>query len=154
MNVTRTPHGPLPRRLLALGLVAWLAGLGCALGCGAASASAVGAGAGAESPAESCAAMPAPGGHGCCHRAQKRGGEPITARTPARPGGPNMRCPLARQTSDPARKVRTSDDAPATAKSPARTHRPEPGQFHEANAPRPRAHDRGGTYLRCCVFLI
>lgn len=152
MKETRTPHGPLPRRLLALGLVAWLAGLGCALGCGAASAS-VGQ-AGAEPPAESCAAMSAPGGHGCCQRARKRGGEPVTAHTPARPDGPDMHCPLSRQTSDPARKVRTSD-APATAtKSPARTHRPEPWQFHEANAPRPRAHDRGGTHLRCCVFLI
>ena len=151
MNETRTRLGLLPRRLLALGLVAWFAGLGCALGCGAASASV--ARAGEEAPAESCAAMSTQAGHGCCHRAKKSGGASANVGTPARDGGADMYCPLTRQTSDPARKIRTND-APATANAPARTHHIEPGQVYVANSARPLAHDRGGTYLRCCVFLI
>ncbi len=151
MNKTRTRLGLLPRRLLALGLVAWFAGLGCALGCGAASASV--AKAGQESPAESCAAMSTQAGPGCCHRVKNNGGESANVGTPARDGWADMHCPLARQTSDPARKIRTND-APVTANAPARTHQIEPRQGYVANTPRPLAHDRGGTYLRCCVFLI
>lgn len=148
MRETHSKPGPLLRRLVALGLVAWLAGLGCVLGCGAASASA--AGVREEPAAESCAAMSE--GHGCCHRAQQRDGT-ATAEAPARHGDTAAHCPLSRQTSDPARKVRTGDEAPA-AKAPAQTHDSEPRQFYQSSAPRPRAHDRGGTYLRCCVFLI
>lgn len=151
MNETRTRLGLLPRRLLALGLVAWLAGLGCVLGCEAASGVASSPSSREESSGESCAAMSA-SGHGCCHRAKSRGGA-TAAGVPAQRGETFMHCPLARQTSDPARKVRTND-APATAAAPPRSYESESRQFDEATTPRPRAHDRGGTYLRCCVFLI
>ena len=151
MRETHFKPGLLLRRLLALGLVAWLAGLGCVLGCEAALSSAAGVEVREESRAESCAAMSTTG-HGCCHRAKKRG-DSATLETPSRNEGTAAHCPLSRQTSDPARRVRTND-APATATVPARSHEPEPGQFYESSVPRPRAHDRGGTYLRCCVFLI
>ena len=153
MRETHFKPGLLLRRLVALGLVAWLAGLGCVLGCGAAAASsAAGGSAGVreEPAAESCAAMSK--GHGCCHRAKERGAA-AAAEAPARHGDAAAHCPLSRQTSDPARKVRTGD-APPAAKAPAQTHDSEPRQFYQSSAPRPRAHDRGGTYLRCCVFLI
>jgi hypothetical protein len=152
MRETHSKPGPLLRRLLALGLVAWLAGLGCVLGCGAAVSPAAGGRAGVleEPAAESCAAMS--GGHGCCRRAKERGGT-AAAEAPERHGDAAAHCPLSRQTSDPARKVRTGD-APVAATAPAQTHDSEPRQLYQSSAPRPRAHDRGGTYLRCCVFLI
>ena len=148
MRESHRKPGPLLRSLVALGLVAWLAGLGCVLGCGAAASSA--AGVREESAAESCAAMS--GGHGCCHRAKGRAGT-AAAEAPARHTDAAAHCPLSRQTSDPARKVRTGD-APTAAQAPAQTHDPEPQRFYQSSAPRPRAQDRGGTYLRCCVFLI
>lgn len=154
------------RRLTALGLVAWLAGAGCLLGC-AASMGATASAHAVPTPthsaqneshsvkqSDSCAAM---SGHDCCAAVEEDGGE-NDARTSAGAATHGnrtaMHCPLGgRQTSDPARKVRvdTTPDAstPAT-QSPA----PESSYVTPPYAARLLVRDRGSTYLRCCVFLI
>lgn len=186
MPETRPGHAGPPRRfaaaasrrLVALGLVAWLAGLGCLLGCEGPAAAAslkthaarhAGGNGEAESAeaAESCGAMSA--GHGCCHRAKAGAAANSSAAgagtssafvagaSSAAPaggaGGQVTHCPLSRQTSDPARKVR-AQDAPAATKILSQSHGLGSEATRQSTTPRPRAHDRGGTYLRCCVFLI
>lgn len=160
---TRTASGL--RRLTALGLVAWLAGLGCVLGCSAATASnyhaapsQTHAARNESHPAEqsdSCAAM---SGHDCCAGAEREGGEKGDGRSSAaalRPGRRTaIHCPLGgRHAADPARKVRV-DTTPTAAAPAAQSPAPESSHVAPAHAARLLARDRGGTYLRCCVFLI
>ena len=165
MRTLRTRATELSRRLTALGLVAWLAGVGCVLGCSAATASAhhappsqTHAAHNQSHPAarsDSCDAMSS---HDCCARVEREEGEENDGRSSAGRQGRGsrtaMQCPLGgRHASDPARKVRV-DTAPAAA-APA-TQSPAPASSY---VPAPYGadvlvRDRGSTYLRCCVFLI
>lgn len=146
------------RRLTALGIVAWLAGAGCLLGCSASTASAHAPSqphaAQAESHAavqpDSCAAM---SGHDCCASVEESEGD-ASAGAESHGSRTAMHCPLGgRHSSDPARKVRVQTTP--TASAPA-AQSPAPASDYAAP---PRAadmlvRDRGSTHLRCCVFLI
>ena len=138
------------RRLAAYTLVLWLAGAGCIIGC---SGEVVGAAPADESPAsireDSC---PAFSGHGCCHRAESTGDTASVRTLPKYPEN-IFRCPLAGQTADPARKV-SSSDAPPALEAHGLWAAPEALISATLPASRLRVPDRGGTYLRCCVFLI
>jgi hypothetical protein len=154
MRTPRTRLTDLLRRLAALGLVAWLGGAGCVLGCSAAAAPAHAPRADSHSDSvgqpDSCAAMR---GHDCCAGVEEKGGG-ASAGAENRGDRTAMRCPLGgRHASDPARKVRVG--AAPTAYAPA-TQSPAPAPSYSAHAPFAAApvRDRGGTYLRCCAFLI
>lgn len=167
MRAPRTRLAKLPRRLTALGLVLWLAGAGCLLGCSAslgatASAHAVppethAAQAGSHSTErpDSCAAM---SGHDCCAGGEEKEAEETDGRASAgaeRHGGRTaMHCPLGgRHASDPARKVRV--DTAATVATPvAQSPAPASGYVTVPYADDVLVRDRGSTYLRCCAFLI
>ena len=157
----------MTRRLAALGLVLWLAGAGCLLGCSAlmgANASAHAApsqthAAQAEShsaePPDSCAAMR---GHDCCGGVEEKESEEAQGRSSAgaeRHGSRTaIHCPLGgRQASDPARKVRV-DTTPNAAAPATQSPAPAPSYVTAAHPSGPLVRDRGSTYLRCCVFLI
>ena len=163
MPIPRTRAADLPRRLTALGLVAWLAGLGCVLGC----ASSAGANASAHhaAPAEthaarnnshsveqpdSCAAMR---GHDCCAGGEEKEGR-ASAGADAFGSRTAMHCPLGgRHAADPARKVRV-DTTPTASAPAAQSPAPAPGYVAPTCAADALVRDRGGTHLRCCVFLI
>lgn len=169
MRAPRTRTTNALRRLTALGLVAWLAGAGCVLGCSAVTASAHHAAPSQTHAAQdeshneshsagqtdSCAAM---SGHGCCAGVGRESGEKKDDRSSVaagRHGGRTaMHCPLGgRRAADTARKVRvdtTPDAAAPAAQSPA----PESSYAAPPHAARLPVRDRGGTHLRCCVFLI
>ena len=167
MPLPRTRATDLPRRLTALGLAAWLAGVGCLLGCTASARTTASAHAApsrthaaqtdshsVERP-DSCAAMR---GHDCCGGGGEKKSEGAAGRASAvaeRHGSrAAMHCPLGgRHTSDPARKVRV--DTTPTASAPA-TQSPAPAPSYVAppDAVAGLVRDRGSTYLRCCVFLI
>lgn len=167
MPLPRTRAPELLRRLTALGLVAWLAGAGCVLGCAATM--------GATAPhhaatpqthasqpdshaaarADSCDAASE---RDCCAGGEAGEGEGEAGRSSVnaatRGGRTAMRCPLGgRQTSDPARKVRF-DTTPTTATPAAQSPAPEPSYAAPTQADGAPARDRGSTYLRCCVFMI
>ena len=98
------------------------------------------------------------GGHDCCGGAEEgegeEKGERSSAGTEGHGGRTAMHCPLGgRQASDPARKVRV--DAAPTASTPAsQSPAPESSYVTPPYAADALVRDRGGTYLRCCVFLI
>lgn len=165
MRTPRTRTTNALRSLTALGLVAWLAGLGCVLGC----ASSMGATASAHAApsqthsaqneshsaeqADSCAAM---SGHDCCGGGEREEGEDERSSVGVgRHGGRTaMHCPLGgRHASDPARKVRV-DTTPAAAAPATQSPAPEASYVTPYDTARLPVRDRGGTYLRCCVFLI
>ena len=171
MPFPRTRTTAALRCLTALGLVAWLAGLGCVLGCSAATASTHHAASQAHAaqneshPAEqeshsteqpdSCAAM---GGHDCCggkREAGKKQDKRSSVGADSHGGRTAMHCPLGgRHAADPARKVRV-DTTPAAAAAPAtQSPAPESNYAAPAYAADVLVRDRGSTYLRCCVFLI
>ena len=159
MSLPRTRATDLLRRLAALGLVAWLAGAGCLLGCSAALPSAHAAppqvhadqpGSHSTVEPDSCAAMR---GHDCCGRVEEKD-EGTSAGVADHGGRAAMHCPLGgRHASDPARKVRV--DTTPTASAPA-AQSPAPRSSYVTPAPAADVlvRDRGSTYLRCCVFLI
>ena len=154
------------RRLTALGLVAWLAGVGCVLGC-TASMGSMGANASAHAAPsqthsarneshsaaqpDSCAAM---GGHDCCGGGEQKEERRASAGAQGRGSRTAMHCPLGgRHTSDPARKVRV--DTTPTASTPAlQSPAPESSYVTVPYAADVLVRDRGSTHLRCCVFLI
>jgi hypothetical protein len=148
------------RRLVALSLALWLAGVGCLLGCETDAAAAPAAV--EQQPlaprADSCHAF---AGHGCCHKSAPAGtatslqmddaGASFQTETP-QPTGHNV-CPLAGQTADAARKVRHVDaDAPGV--NAALPDAPDARTHARLAARHLRVPDRGGTHLRCCVLLI
>jgi hypothetical protein len=164
MRTPRTRATDLPRRLTALGLVAWLAGAGCLLGCSAATASAHAVppqthaaqnGSHSVEQSDSCDAMR---GHDCCGGVEEKEAEGTEGRASAgaeRYGSRTaMHCPLGgRNASDPARKVRV--DIKPTASAPAtQSPAPESSYVTPPCAVAGLVRDRGSTYLRCCVFLI
>ena len=168
MSATLARLSDLPRRLAALGLVAWLAGAGCVLGCAASTGASAAHAHAAPSqshatrheshsvePPDSCPAMR---GHDCCGGVESGEGEGNDARSSAGVGGRGertaMHCPLGgRNASDPARKVRV-DTTPAASTPATQSPAPAPSYVTRPRVADALVRDRGGTYLRCCVFLI
>ncbi len=144
-------------RIAAFGLVLWLSGLGCALGC----APHVSAASLSESSAAEQKLGPADGAadlscseHACCHRLKVDRGElPLEAVPP--PTSIMACCLLAGQAADPARKSRVGDKLNFALTAAALPALPKAATSAASPAARRQyLPDRGGTYLRCCVFLI
>ncbi len=138
------------RRLAALALVFWLGGVACLVGCEMGASAATNPGAQVSQESESCS-MDA--GHACCH-AQSSDDEKTRADTPTQSNDSMKCCPLAGQSAVAAGKSRvadtldialTPDKARLAPVIPAST-----GWLSKST----HVPDRGGTYLRCCVFLI
>ena len=144
----------LPRRLATFGLALWIGGVGCLFGCEMTVSAA-----GAHAPAASAPEVPSRAArHGCCHAKKSAGTMSAAAsHSSIRPntvaGGAVSQCPFSNPATDPARKVRVEDAQAVSTVSP---HSFAPVVKTVAPTPpvQPLAHDRGGTYLRCCVFLI
>lgn len=148
-------RGGLPRRLAVFGLALWIGGVGCLFGCEMTASAAGAHESQASAPKESSRAM----GRGCCHAAKKKSGAAQTdtaSNLSVRPNtlaGAISQCPFSNPAVDPARKVRVEDGQAVATVSP-RALAPEVKTFAFSPPLKPLAPDRGGTYLRCCVFLI
>jgi hypothetical protein len=96
-------------------------------------------------------------GHDCCApvgREEEESGDGPAVRAESNGRGRTMQCPLGRRhASEPAGKVRFDAAPPSSTFS---TQPPAPRSSHAAHtsAACPLTRDRGGTYLRCCAFLI
>jgi hypothetical protein len=140
----------LTRRLGVSALALWIGGFGCLFGCRM-SASAAGGGE-MQMPAtsESRQAM----GHGCCHAGKKdqhAASASLDVNTTL--DAEASPCPFSTPAADSGRKVGIE----SVAAIPAQQARPPAPPAHVLFDPpvnRARPPDRGGTYLRCCVFLI
>src|SRR5688500_15744845 len=107
MIAPRSKNGGSARRLAAMTLVFWLAGLGCVIGCeGNAAAVAPADESQVSPPAESCPSNA--GGRDCCHHAKNDRATASIGTPPAHPNRISC-CPLAGQAADPARKVSRAD---------------------------------------------
>ena len=142
------------KRIAAFGLAVWLTGLGCLFGCEM-NVSAAATNAHEPAQAESCHAM----AHDCCHAMKSHeSGKSDTAQTVSLVPWPGARgemspCPFANPAAESARKahgVQAVADSTPRAQPPASEARILPREFMG----RVLVPDRGGTYLRCCVFLI
>ena len=90
--------------------------------------------------------------HACCHRSKNTQREAISQGLVKLAGV--MPCRLAEQTSVPAVKQRAVTDQ-AKADSDAKTATPFAVRLRATLfTKQARLPDRGGTYLRCCTFLI
>jgi hypothetical protein len=141
------------RRLPAIALVLWLAGLGCFLGCEMSVSAATGDEHKVAAQADSC---PAFTGHDCCHKVESKNGKVESKDGAAKFRQTPMQmscCPLANQFADAARKVKISGVAPAAVAGEI-TFAPRAQEFTPQPARRLQVPDRGSTHLRCCVFLI
>jgi hypothetical protein len=147
--LTANIHG-LTRRLGVSALALWIGGFGCLFGCRMnASAANVG-----EMRMPAASVLQHAMGHGCCHAAKKDHrvvasslDAGATADAEASP------CPFSTPAADSGRKVGVK----SVAAVPAQNSRPPVPTAQASFDPpinRARAPDRGGTYLRCCVFLI
>jgi hypothetical protein len=142
-------------RAAALGLALWLTGVGCLFGCEMKVSAASDGGDGAQTQTVSMHAA----AHGCCHAKtanSSRKSDPAHAASlnPSRHAGGEMRpCPFASPAAESAGKVRP---VAAHAASAPRARAPESdaSPILLSGAHRALVADRGGTYLRCCVFLI
>ena len=143
------------KRIAAFGLAVWLTGLGCLFGCEMNVSAAAATTAHEPAQAESCHAM----AHDCCHAMKSRGSEKSDPAQAASlvswPGarGEMSPCPFANPAAESARKAQGVEpvaDSTPRAQPPALEARTFPREF----AGRVLVPDRGGTYLRCCVFLI
>ncbi|MGH9903320.1 MAG: hypothetical protein ACRD68_16055 [Pyrinomonadaceae bacterium] len=138
------------RRLTALTLVLWLGGVACLIGCEIKVSAAV-----PQTPdaAESC---PAFGGHDCCPQSKGDRAERDAASVNTLPQGHNNPscCPLYGLPSDPARKISSADAPLALDGGGPSLPAPDAHKTSVRSAGTQRVPDRGGTYLRCCVFLI
>jgi hypothetical protein len=137
------------RRLGALALALWLGGFGCLLGCEPmASGATMRHVAHAQAMDESHGAM----NHGCCHRAKRVVGATASVESDTKTDVGSS-CPFSSPAIDASRKCGVK---PA-ASTPMRNALPEVARASLSFDPsivRARPPDRGGTYLRCCVFLI
>jgi hypothetical protein len=138
------------RRVVALALVFWLGGVACLVGCEMSASGATSAAAQVSQETESCS-MGA--GHACCH-AEKRENHNPRAETPTQSNDSMACCPLAGQSAVAVNKKRVTDTLDL-ALTPDRALPafiiPVLGW---SSSVKTRVPDRGGTYLRCCVFLI
>ena len=141
--------GAVSRRLAAVALVLWLAGVGCLFGCEMDALAVPAGGSQAAAEAESC---PAFSGRDCCHKAEQGGGDALAGQSSEGKGAVSC-CPLSGQQVESARKANTTKALPAEAGSRSFD---APGFDHSAQLTSYRAQvpDRGSTHLRCCVFLI
>ncbi len=161
MNTTPTETmrkraGGVMRRLVALALVLWLGGVMCLVGCERdvfAATAVESSGAGALQDTGEGASCPLSAGHDCCRAKVSRDGQP-SVETPTRSLPLTRCCPLAGQTAEQVRKAGIVD-APAAITSHVLPFisgvETLPASFLSGQR---RVPDRGGTYLRCCVFLI
>ena len=140
--------GLLTRRLVASVLVLWLAGVGCIIGCEIKASAAHKEEAQAASEGESCSMSS--GGHDCC---QKEGANGTTNVGTPKHAAHVSCCPLAVVSADPARKVSTKD-VPVAVAGRGLLAVPDSRISTPLPSYRLRVPDRGGTHLRCCVFLI
>ena len=144
----------MTHRLLTVTFALWLGGLGCVLGCAPGVFAADGLTAVDKTGASAVASHSE---HACCQAAVGKGSE-----QPGRKAASLEQhrlvtilqcCPLAGQTIDVTRKSLVNAGA-----APAFTTRVSfaPTAFLTVSSFRHQAQlpDRGGTYLRCCVFLI
>jgi hypothetical protein len=142
----------LVRRLAALVLVLWLAGVACIIGCEMNTAAATvtrapGEAAQTATEGESCDTT---AGHDCCQK--KKGGGTPSLRS-SQTGSHSSCCPLAALSADPARKLGTKNVPLALAGKSLQSAsaRRIPAELPSYKL---RVPDRGSTHLRLCVFLI
>jgi hypothetical protein len=137
------------RRLGALALALWLGGFGCLLGCEPmASAATMTHAAHAQAADESHGAM----NHSWCHRAKKSAGATTSVELGSK-ADVGQSCPFSSPAINASRKVGVK----SAASTPVRNALPEVARASLSFDPsivRARPPDHGGTYLRCCVFLI
>lgn len=160
--------GVVTPRLALLAFALWLAGAGhlicCASACGNDSDGARVATHAFEPDAMNAA-------HSCCHArlhqkhyivgassasdATSSGFGPASALTEPRTSHVAPYCCVSSgQTADRTARPRTAS-APASAATRQRSSRDQVATAHvDSSSPVSRMSDRGGTYLRCCVFLI
>jgi hypothetical protein len=150
MDVSQSQFGGIIRRLISVGLVLWLGGAACVLGCESSMSAATVDVVQASDSTESC---PWGTDRDCCHRAEEESGKPSVGMTSSSFDA-MMCCPLAGHSTVGAGKSSVSD-APASALS-VRAILPGAWEWILAasTARGLRVPDRRGTYLRCCVFLI
>jgi len=154
MNAASLQISRIVRPFIAVSLVLWLGGLSCLLGCEMMSP-VVARGVETQEASvtgESCPMTAA--GHDCCRAAESAGGEAALNVSPLSGGSAMSCCPLV-MPSDPARKIRLVI-APGTTVESALLFPPgEPADSNGQQEGRSlRVADRGGTYLRVCVFRI
>ena len=145
------------RRLAAVALVLWLAGIGCIVGCEMYVAAAQATDQAAQLEVSSDESCPTASGHGCCKEVDES--TPANVRlelvsvVPHKDFPDTSCCQQTSVTSDPARKLSANGKMVSVSggsmpvESDSRTSTPFP-------ANRVRVPDRGSTHLRCCVFLI
>jgi hypothetical protein len=146
----KTDARSVTRRLGALALALWLGGFGCLLGCEPmASAATMTHAAHAQAADEPHGAM----NHSCCHRAKKSAGATTSVELGSKANAGQSSCPFSSPAINASRKVGVK----SAASTPVRNALPEVARASLSFDPsivRARPPDRGGTYLRCCVFLI
>lgn len=141
--------GLITLRVVASVLVLWLAGVGCIIGCEIKASAAHEEEVQVASEGESCPVSSSR--HDCCRKEDADG--TANVETPKHVAHISC-CPLAVVSAvDPARKVGTKDVPVAVA---VRGLHAVPDSRISTPLPsnRLRVPDRGGTHLRCCVFLI
>jgi hypothetical protein len=150
MGITHSQFGGITRRMVVVGLVLWLGGAACVLGCEASMLTATVDAPQASAPAESCQWG---AGRNCCHRAGEESDKPSVGMTSSSPDW-MMCCPLAGHSAVAAGKSSVRDARAAVLSVRAILPVPLEGSLVTSPARGLRVPDRGGTYLRCCVFLI
>jgi len=149
MTVLSLQMGHTIRRFVAVTLVVWLIGFGCLVGCEL-NVSAVPAVGMQADGAESCP-MNA-NGHDCCQQATENGDELSFGTLPLSTGKMAC-CPLLDEVADPAKKIRIVHARPAAIMSEVFVA-PEARAVRLFSRVSVRVPDRGGTFLRVCVFRI
>jgi hypothetical protein len=153
------------QRLLAFVLVLWLGGLGCLSGCALMSSTALASTAPHESKQLECDAVPtvtvaAGGEHACCHLLKEEAA-PKKDVSQVKLFGQKPRthqtmdcCPLARLSSDPARKPRVAAEQETALPRTSAIFTAHTQISFVPRAVRVWRPPRAQTYLLCCVFLI
>ncbi len=143
----------MTHRFLSITFALWLGGLGCVLGC---APSVLAADDGCGKPGTLAEASCTE--HACCQTSPRKTGEPRETKAASLEPHPEVTgamscCALAGQTADAARKSPVGGGVapvPATRTSFV----PVADLTAPSFAQQTWLPDRGGTYLRCCVFLI
>jgi hypothetical protein len=154
MRGLNTDARSVTRRLGALALALWLGGFGCLLGCEPMASAATMTHAAHTSNVHAASESHGAMNHGCCHRAKRGVGVATASVEPdVKTDVGQSSCPFSNPATDASRKVGVA----SVAATPARDALPTVNLASTSFAPpfgRARPPDRGGTYLRCCVFLI
>lgn len=145
----------MTRRFLSITFALWLAGLGCVLGC----APGVLAAEERSAASESITLIPAScTEHACCQTSPLATSEKPNTKAASLEPHPEVTgamscCALAGQTADTARKSPV-DGGVAPVPIARTSFVPGADLTATSFAQQTWLPDRGGTYLRCCVFLI